>query len=202
MKKWVFEHKGRDELNTWWENPTVESKRNSRFKLFIHIGRKFRGPVTWEFNSSSWGVRVGLSRISGHHGWNAVPGIGPGLYIIGLSRATKSRKNGRASSGEYYGPSMRVELCAVQCLSMGLETRGQVKRSELRGVLDWHREVEVVGKGRVPKGLLPARLVCLWVGQPDLNVPYPAGHMKVLRNQCRESRGTCVRHGLYEISIR
>lgn len=107
MKKWVFEHKGRDELNTWWENPTVESKWNSRFKLFI------RGPGMWEFNSSSWGVRVGLSRISGHNGWNAVPGVGPGLYIIGLSRATKSRKNGRANSGESYGPRMSWIMCCA-----------------------------------------------------------------------------------------
>ena len=54
---------------------------------------------------------------------------------------------------------MTAESCVVQCLSMGL-------RQEImdRGALDWYREAEAVGKGRVAKESLPARLVCLWVG--------------------------------------
>ena len=61
-------------------------------------------------------------------------------YTLWLSRATKSKKNLRANSSpdlEYYGPRMRVEFCPVRSLSMGLETRDQIKRSKIREFPLW-----------------------------------------------------------------
>ena len=49
---------------------------------------------------------------------------------------------------------MRIEFCPEECLSMGLDTRDQIKMSEIRGALDWCRE-GAVGKRSIPKGLLP-----------------------------------------------
>lgn len=63
-----------------------------------------------------------------------------------------------------------------------MNPRDQNRRSETRLVeRSWN-----VGKKSIPNTSLLMRVMCLSVGEPDLNVQCPAGHSEGLRDQGKE----------------